>query len=608
MITTPFSVRHPDYQIKADEWIKWRDTMTTGNSYINKYLQKYSIRESQPEFEERKKFAPVPAFAKSCLIEIRNSIFKQLGCVERRGGSEDFQACMNGENFGVDLHGNSMNQFIGIEVLLELLAMARIGVYTDMPELEGSSLAAQAGKRPYYYFYKTEDILSWTFRPDKPDEYSNLILRDYTEKTDGIFGLPCGTVERIRHMWLEDGVVKAEWWVQELVDPNSTPINEEQKYRYIRQDFKGREISEPVVLEIPAIPFVVGEISDSLLADVANYQIALMNLNSSDIAFLSKAGYALYTEQKDFRDSSNYLKTGKPGADGTAAAANSSPADSEIKVGASAGRYYGPDMERPGFIHPSSEPIEASMAKQGSIKEDIRSIMNLSLSNVKSKMASQGSKELDNQGLDSGLAAIGLVLERMERKCAMYWQMYEGKTQKVVINYPENYSKASDEDKRANVKAWTDIRNRIPSPIFARWADKRIVKELLGESLSSTELKEIYDELDAAEITLSDPEIIIQFVEAGMLDKVRAGKPFGIPKQAVEDASKEHEERLKLIQESQTPPDNGNPQPNAAARGINDLAPDKSGGKTEKKKAFDQTGEGRPQRQGRGSGKNNKGE
>jgi len=598
MITTPFSVRHPKYTEKSTEWCKWRDTMTTGDEYIQRYMQKYSAREGDSEFAERKKFAPVPAHAKSCLIEIRNSIFKQLVNVDRRGGSETFRKCMGGENYGVDLHGNSMGQFVGIELLQELLSMGRVGVFTDMPEIDGASLAAQVGKRPYYYLYKTEDILSWTFRPGRPDEYSNLILRDYTEITDSTFNLPCDTTQRIRHIWLDHGVVKIEWWIE----IPGTNVGDDP--RYIRQNFQGEEISEPIVLDIDHIPFAVAEISDSLLADVANYQIALMNLNSSDISYLQKAGYPFYVEQRDERNASSYLKKVVPGDDGKGVTANAGNKDSEISVGASSGRYYAPDMDQPAFIHPSSEPITASMAKQDQLKEDIRTIMNLSLSNVKAKMASEGSKAMDNQGLESGLSAIGLVLERLERKCAFYWAMFENnsKNPPITITYPATYAAKSDEDKRKNVEAWADIRNRIPSVTTGKWANKNIVREILGDRLTPNELDQIFTEIDKSEITMCDPEIVLQLVESGILDKKRAARILGIPEEAVEQASKEHLERLLQIQQTQVKTDAGPSNP--AARGLNDQAPDKSGGKNEKKKAFDQTSEGRPQKQGRGPGKN----
>jgi hypothetical protein len=53
---------------------------------------------------------------------------------------------------------------------------------------------------------------------------------------------------------------------------------------------------------------VVFNISDSLLADAADYQIALLNLNSADLGFALKANYPVYTEQVDWRSESPHLK------------------------------------------------------------------------------------------------------------------------------------------------------------------------------------------------------------------------------------------------------------------------------------------------------------
>ncbi len=58
------------------------------------------------------------------------------------------------------------------------------------------------------------------------------------------------------------------------------------------------------------------------------------------------------------------------------------------------------------------------MSKQQQLKQDIRDLVNLNLSNIKPKLQSAESKQIDEHGLEAGLSALGLVLEHAERKAA----------------------------------------------------------------------------------------------------------------------------------------------------------------------------------------------
>ena len=105
---------------------------------------------------------PVPAFAKSALNDVRNSIFQRLADVLRRDGTDTYAQAMEGNNGGVDNKGSSMQSYMGIEVLTELLVMGRVGVYVDNPVVSGLGSLADIGDniRPYLYTYTAEDILA----------------------------------------------------------------------------------------------------------------------------------------------------------------------------------------------------------------------------------------------------------------------------------------------------------------------------------------------------------------------------------------------------------------------------------------------------------------
>ena len=53
--------------------------------------------------------------------EIKNAIFQRLRDVVRRGGSDAYQAAVAGQNGGVDRRGSTMNAFIGMKVISDLL-------------------------------------------------------------------------------------------------------------------------------------------------------------------------------------------------------------------------------------------------------------------------------------------------------------------------------------------------------------------------------------------------------------------------------------------------------------------------------------------------------
>ena len=148
---------------------------------------------------------PIPTYARVAINDVRNAIFQRLKDTTRRGGSPAYQRAVNGLNLGVDLRGNTMNGFLGIKVLTELLIMGRVGVYVDSPLVPGNAtLADVQNYRPYLYFYPIEDILSWTCaKPDEPSTFQAILLRDVVLNFDQRTYLPTTTVERFRMLWID---------------------------------------------------------------------------------------------------------------------------------------------------------------------------------------------------------------------------------------------------------------------------------------------------------------------------------------------------------------------------------------------------------------------
>lgn len=573
------SLRHPYWTAMGSRWQKWRLCYCGGEDFAEEYIEKFSEIEDSQDFKRRKRVAPYPSFAKSVLKEVRNSIFQRMSDVTRRGGSEAYQAAVQGRNNGVDLHGKTMDQFLGTDVLDELLPMARVGIFVDQPQPPGPTLADQAGKMtPYLYLYKTEEIHTWSYRRDRADEFQSVLLCDYVDQCCPVTHMPNGQWKRWRYCFLEGGVVHVRFYG---IDENG---------KEYRADMEGNPSSEEYIINLPFIPFVISEISESLLTDVSNHQVALVNLESSDIAYCMKANVPIYTEQDDGRSSMMFQRGPSPLGDNGTAEEAAFGRDKQVKVGVTQGRRYGPGMHPPEFIHPSPEPLLASMQKQKNLKDDIRQLINLSLSNIKPKMASAESKAIDERGLEAGLSYIGLVLEHTENKIAKYWAAYEG-SDPATIAYPKNYSLQSDDDRNKQAEALEEHRDAIPSITYQKAVSKRIVDVMMGGKESTETLDQIKKEIDEAPTITAAIEHVLDMVKAGIMSKALAEKVLNLPEGTVEQADKEHADRLAEIAKHQAKPDLQNQNP--AARGNPDASADPEGDAAAEKENRPKRGEGK---------------
>ena len=484
--------RLPNYLTSCADWEQWRLTYEGGPKFRQKYLQMFSTREEKTEFTERLSITPVPSFAKAAINDIRNSIFQRMVDIVRKEGSDAYHRAVAGLDMGVDRRGSSMNAFIGRKVLEDLLVMGKVGVFVDAPPVEGDTLADVGAFRPYLYVYKMEKILSYACTSQEdPSEFSSILLEDTVVNYDGKTGLPDEEVTRYRHLWIGDnGRVNIQFY-----DSEGDPVDRE-----------GNPCG-PVELGLTRIPFVLLDIGDSLLKDVCEYQIALLNLVSSDVNYALKANFPFYTEQKDMRNVGNHLKSGGP--DGTATSGGQGSHDKEQKTGATQGRFYPKDTERPGFIHPSSEPLKASMSLQEKLEKDIRRLINLAIQTMSTRQSAE-SKSLDNAGLEAGLSYIGLVLESAERQIAEHWAAYEENNPRrrsiPTIKYPDRYSLKSDVDRIEEASALSEVITDTPSNQARKELWKTVCTTLLGGKVNPDTMSQIYGEIDKAKFTTANPQ------------------------------------------------------------------------------------------------------
>src|SRR5690606_35456767 len=145
------------------------------------------------------------------------------------------------------------------------------------------------------------------------------------------------------------------------------------------------------------------------------------------------------------------------------------------------------------------------------------------------------------------------------------------------INYPRRWSLKSEEERRAEVKELKEIREEVPSLIFKKEISKEIARAILTGKVSDERIEEIEKEIEEAKVVTCTPEVIIRDHEAGLSSDETASLAPSYSKGEVEQARKDHAERLARIQAAQTP------RSDPAARGIRDLSLDPQASSKEKR-------------------------
>ncbi len=544
------SMRHPTYTLFNEEWLKWRITMLGGKVFLDKYLFKFSCREDDEDFANRKKLSYCAAYAKSAIKEVINAIFQRMRDITRVGGPDDYISAVEGREGGVNREGMSMNMFMGQKILPELLSMGKVGIYIDMPEkIEGATLADTYQNRPYLYFYRVEDILNWNYTDQ---ELRSVVLRDTIYTYDQKTNMPNGTACRYRYIWQgKDNRVYVSTH-DEKTDPKTNktiPYN-----------------SKNYQLGLKRIPFILVDIGQSLLTDISDHQIALTNLESSDVSYIFKSNFPIFVKEKDNLIQPTHTKP--PGSD------NPDEEPGEVQVGPTVGISYPQGSNPPSFISPPTEPLQVSIEKQNAIRDQIRNLVHLSISSLVVSRASADSKQFDNQGLEAGLAFIGLTLEHAENFIGERWCEYKASLAIPTIKYPSQFSLQSDQDRRAAAKALFEMRDDVPSTEGRKELVKLAIRSLFDGRVSPEVMDNILDEIDAAKFVSGRTEDVERDKEAGLVSTGTASIARGYAPDEAAKAKNEFMERLKFINETQTAGGpGGRALPNPAARGVPDASP-----------------------------------
>lgn len=537
---------HPYYDESIEQWIKYRCAYEGGQNFINKYTKKFSKRETQTEFNARLESTYCPAHAKVAVNEIKDAISERLVDVERIDGPASYQAAIVGKKGGVDKQNSNMNGFITEEVLPELLSMGAVGVYIDRPVIPARASRADVKDIvPYLYTYTVENILNWKY--DDNMQLEKLLLKDCVYTEDDSSGMPNGVEDRYRLLGTTSKGVEV------------TIYNNE-----------GAEIKKDL-LKLKNIPFSLFKIKQALMTDIANYQIALLNLGSSDLSYAIRSNFPFYTEQFDPRDFATDLLKSSGGEkdDGTSSDSNEAH-DKNIQIGISQGRRYAKGLDAPAFINPSSEPLEVSMKKQNELQAEIRQLVRL---NVTSLTITD-----DNRSVESGMSCIGLELEKGERVIGKIWAEYTEEEEEPLVKYPRNYTLKTEEERRKEASEIQEQVSKTPSLTLQKILTKQVANILADHRVSKEIMEKIEKEIEDAEVIITDPEVIRADHESGLLGTELASKLRGYPEGEVEKAKKDHVERLARIAEAQSDAS----LKNAQARGVDDMSANSDEGRNEK--------------------------
>jgi hypothetical protein len=505
---------------------KFRLTYEGGITFVNEYLKRFSSRETDDDYTVRKSFTYCPAHSKLAVREVINAIAERLSDVTRVGGDTTYQKAIYGDGIGVS-NGDSMNTYIASTILPELLVASQVAVFVDRDPNPGITKAEQSKSSPYLYHYVLEDIDAYS--KDRDGSLRAIRLkRSFPVVDDAGLATTKDDSETLTLIRVSGGV-------------------------QVTREHNG--VKEEGFLNLPMIPVAIFELPESLLTDIADYQIALLNLASSDLSYAIKSNFPIFTQQTSGKD--NIFA--KQSSEGAAPAASGTR---QVAAGASTGIAYPPSVERPGFIHPSPEPMQVSMEKQEQLKREIRQLLSMALTNLAPQRSSSDSKDKDQQGLEAGLAYIGAMLEKGERHIAEIWAAYVG-GKPATVAYPSKYTLKTDEERHEEADSSITLAAKIPSLSYQKEAAKHAARLTIGTRITTEQMAKIESEIDSATVVAMDPEVIKSDHEAGFVSTKTASQARLYPAGEVEQAKKDHAERAARIALAQS---------NAAARGVADLS------------------------------------
>jgi hypothetical protein len=499
------------------DWRTWRVCYEGGSTFVDEFLESYNGstgQEGDADFTRRKALTPIPTYAKREINAVKNSIARRLVDVTRLEGSDAFQNAVAGNGRGVDLRGSSMNAYLTKIVLPELLVMGEVGVLVDAPKIAARSRAdVPKTFQPYLNKFEVEACpLKIPAPASSPSDWSHVLLQSQTHEFNYLTGQNDCKIS-YRYYWLE----QSRGWKMNVafLDQNGDPTED--------------------ILEtnLDVIPYVLFEIDGSLMADVCQHQIALLNMISADTSYGVDSNFPFLTRQRGATDVGDHLDGG--------------PGDDTTRAGSQYGLYYNKGLERPGFISPPSEPLRASLELRRELKEEVHELVTGAL------------KDLGDDGsIESGLAAIGEVLQMAETRLWDHWGVYEeareDRRQVPTINYPETWSIKTDDERLTEADKYIKLANSMVGEKNKKQFAKKATVIMHRGTMSTKEMNALLKEIDESPIGLADPDVIIKGKKEGIFCSESAAAALGAkdPKKEAEQCQKESAERAAQVVAAQT--------------------------------------------------------
>ena len=535
-------LRHPEYTAMVALWEKWQLCYEGSDAFRKAYLERYSKREDDQDYERRLKLTYIPGHARSAINTIRNALAVQLPDVVRTG-SEDYVTAMATD---VDTFQNAMTSYVATTIAPALLVQGRTFVVVDAPqEVEGATKADDDGK-PYLFIVTADDMLSWA--RDNNGHINVALMRLWEDIIDEDTGLVADSMQIFRYYKRLETGDSFKGKNLEVVGPGVVVWD---------VDAKSNEVRPPILIPIDRVPIAEFRAVDSLMSEIADHQISALNIASTIVDFLWRSNFPIYVQMQ--ASASTAIKPiGTRGQDvdefadettGTIGEPGSGKNDRQRPVGTGKGIGYPEGAERPAFISPETSNVEASMKELDRIATEIRVLVNLSLTSLSVKALEQSgaSKEADRVGEEAGLAYLGSILESGERDIARLWAMFEGGNPDATdVKYPQSYSLKSDEERQQEAANLRALHSSVRSNEFQKLIDKRVADILLRPITTPEELEVVLKEIDANEFIDDDKtraeiigkDSVLRLVSNDTASKLRGYEDGEAAKAAEEDRQK----------------------------------------------------------------------
>lgn len=501
------------------DWLNWRFCFEGGRHFRERFLKQFQGKEDQIDFLRRRDFTPIPAYAKREIKAVKNSISSRLRDVIRTEGSDQWRDAVDGNGRGVDLRGSGMNSFLSMRIISEMLVMRQVGILVDAPTGDFESLAdIPPTFQPYLNRFTVEEMPILVPAPEwSESDWSSVLLESNTQR----FNLMTGKNECVKTF--------RYYWLDEFRDG---------RVSFIKLNEAGAPISEIIELSITQIPLVVMEIEQSLMEDVCEHQIALLNMISADTSYAIDANYSFLTRQR--------------GHDGLGAHLESDKKET-IKTGSLRGLWYGKGQDRPGFISPPTKPLNASLELRRELKTEVHEL-------VRGSLADMGDGDVD-----AGLSVIGNTLATGERRLWDHWVIFEesreSRRQIPRIKYPSSWTIKTDAERLQESTEFMRLANVMVGQKNKKRMSKRAADIMHRGCVSTDELKAIMTEIDNAPFAISDPEVTFRAKKEGLVSVDTGSLALGYDPGEAEKAKQDAAERAAMVVAAQADADAG------AARG-----------------------------------------